>query len=603
MAFSTQPAASGSDVVNYHGTAEVDQISFGGQGPLKVNIKGFEASDNINAAGTSFESSFLNGNAGADDIRLALLSNSRALGGADGDYLRVTNLSSSRVNGNKGIDDLRVTASSNGSVNGGQGNDTISLGGAHGYSFVFGDIGNDAITLENGSQFDRVALNGNAGNDTVTVQNVSLLANSTNIRGGAGNDRLTAAASAVAVNFLGDNGDDTLIGSTAGDTFSGGNGADNLQGNNGADSLSGNSGDDFFIYTATAEATGDTFVGGDGGQTNGDALLVQTGNVDFTNLTTATVLTAGGIERIQIEAARTATFIGTQLTGQAISINGTSAAGNSTLNVDLTTAGTIDLSSLTFTAVGSGTVFGTGADIVDIDSAAGVATKVTGTSFEDDIDGNTGADSLNGGGGTDTIAGAAGNDTFDGGAGIDNIDMGANADQLNTTSGDAANRDVITNFTVNTDILGISAALTSDGTVVGANAVIEDEATAAANTNGAAYNLAGALAANTDAIDLVTLDSDVLDNDANADLSAATDGTELLKALVDTGVGSTASGITVDGAGHAFYIATVDAGNGYLYHVNSGADTTVTATEIALVGTFTGSDIAGLTAGATLLMI
>ena len=447
MAFATTAGSGATDATTYLGTVGTDIIAFGQSEVLKVNIRGLAEADNINASGTPFDGSFINGNNGADQIRLARFSNSRALGGASTDYLEATVLSASRINGNRDIDNLRILGSSNGSINGGQGDDTITLGGAHGYSFVYGDNDNDSITLENGSSFDRVTVNGNIGNDTVTVQNIALLTNSSEIRGGAGNDSLNATNAAnVAVSFRGDLGNDTLTGGGQADTLRGGAGNDQFNGGGGTDSINGNTGND-------------------------------------------------------------------------------------------------------------------------------------------------------------TIANSAGNDTVDGGAGVDNIDANTGADRINTTTtGQAANRDVITNFTVNTDVLAISAALTSDGTAAGANAVIEDEATAAANTNGAAYNLAGALAANTDAIDLVTLDSDVLDNDANADLSAATDGTELLKALVDTGVGSTASGITVDGAGHAFYIATVDAGNGYLYHVNSGADTTVTATEIALVGTFTGSDIAGLTAGATLIM-
>ena len=40
----------------------------------------------------------------------------------------------------------------------------------------------------------------------------------------------------------------------------------------------------------------------------------------------------------------------------------------------------------------------------------------------------------------------------------------------------------------------------------------------------AAYNLAGLLTADTNTVDLVILDADVLANISNADLSAATDG-------------------------------------------------------------------------------
>ena len=68
-------------------------------------------------------------------------------------------------------------------------------------------------------------------------------------------------------------------------------------------------------------------------------------------------------------------------------------------------------------------------------------------------------------------------------------------------------------------------------------------------------------------------------------ISAATDGTELLKALVTEGDGSTADGITVDGQ-HDFYLATDDGTNGYLYYCSEAANTELVASEIALVGTF-----------------
>ena len=96
----------------------------------------------------------------------------------------------------------------------------------------------------------------------------------------------------------------------------------------------------------------------------------------------------------------------------------------------------------------------------------------------------------------------------------------------------------------------------------------------------------------------------MLANIGNADLDAVgtiNDGTELLKSLVTAGAGDTASGITVDNAGDSFYILTDDATDSYLYYVNSGADTTVTADEIQLVAHFGAAAIDGIAASAIVI--
>ena len=148
----------------------------------------------------------------------------------------------------------------------------------------------------------------------------------------------------------------------------------------------------------------------------------------------------------------------------------------------------------------------------------------------------------------------------------------------------------------------IDAANTTVATAPGQTAVMEDEAVAAANANGTTYNLAALLASNTNALDLVTLDNSVLTNIANAGLSAATDGTELLKALVAAGAGNTAASITLGNVGDQLYILTDDGTNGCLYHANSGTDNVILASEINLVATFTGSQVGDIVAGQTTML-
>jgi S-layer protein len=219
-------------------------------------------------------------------------------------------------------------------------------------------------------------------------------------------------------------------------------------------------------------------------------------------------------------------------------------------------------------------------------SSAGVFT-FTGGNKGDTITGGGGADLLTGAAGADTIVGGAGGDTITGGDGIDTITGGAGADTISfVASLAAASRDTVTDFATTTDLIGLEGAYTTLGTADGATAVVQDEAAAAANANGVAYNLNALITGTTRQADLVTLDTAALTNLANADLTAATDGTELLKALVAAGAGNTAAGLTCS-ADDDFYIATDDGVNGYLFAVESG-DTTAIASEITLVATFTG---------------
>ena len=132
-------------------------------------------------------------------------------------------------------------------------------------------------------------------------------------------------------------------------------------------------------------------------------------------------------------------------------------------------------------------------------------------------------------------------------------------------------------------------------------AIAELESTAAAQDDGAAYDLAGALSEATNAVDLVILASSVLANIDNADLSASTTGSELMKAVVTEGDGNAAASFTVDGA-HNFYLATDDGSNGYLYLCENTAGTALIASEITLVATFTGALLGTLEATETVLL-
>jgi Ca2+-binding RTX toxin-like protein len=284
-------------------------------------------------------------------------------------------------------------------------------------------------------------------------------------------------------------------------------------------------------------------------------------------------LATGGIEQVLITAGATATFVGAQLSGTTTNVNAT-AAGATTLAVTVVGTPAVDLSNLTFTVSNTQNAFDTGVDVITI-TGDGANNEITGTSI------------------ADTITAGAGNDT---------IVTGTGADVINFTGVGTNGQDTITDFIVGTDTLGLVAADTTAGTAGGANAVVEDEAAPAANGNGTTYDLAAVLAANTNAVDLVTLDTAVLTNLANANLAISTNGTELFKALVAAGVGNTATSITVDNNNNKFYIAVDDGTNGYLYHVDSDGNQFVQATEITLVGTFNSALIDGVVAAQTVMV-
>lgn len=294
--------------------------------------------------------------------------------------------------------------------------------------------------------------------------------------------------------------------------------------------------------------------------------------------------------------ADTLTFVGAA--GEAFAATTTVAVAGTANTANLVIQNAAGLATVTHT------VQWDNVDTINL-NAGGVTTSFAAAAVNATFNGSAGADTIIGTAGANTINAGTGADTVTGGAGVDTIDLGVDvvADLISFTGVNAAaNRDVVTNFTVGTDVLGLDADFTTAATAVGVAAAVEDEAAAAANANGAAYNIGALTAGNTNALDLVTLDVTTLTNTANANLALATDGTELLKALVAAGAGNTASGIQMDNVGDSIYIATRQGGNGYLYLASAGADNLATANEIVLVGTFTGSLLDSVVAAQTLMV-
>ena len=277
-----------------------------------------------------------------------------------------------------------------------------------------------------GTIFDTITATGSTGSLTATFGDTAV-SNTITVAAGTGNVVLTGAGTDDVVTvtglsrdgqtFTGNAGTSVVFNVTASgtgaQTINGGAGADIITGAGGIDNLQGGLGEDRFAFNTSDAAAGETIQGGGGT----DALVVIT-STDFSAATGAgaTLLTAGGIEAVSITDLMTATFLGSQLTGQAINFNTVGAAVGA-LVVTAVAGTTTDLSSLTFgaTAVGAttGTAFGAN-DTITVNMGA-TATTVVGSSAADLITGGAGDDVITGGAVgsiADTLAGGEGNDTF-----------------------------------------------------------------------------------------------------------------------------------------------------------------------------------------------
>jgi Ca2+-binding RTX toxin-like protein len=257
-------------------------------------------------------------------------------------------------------------------------------------------------------------LNGEADWDSATDGDQTVPADGTFtviVKGGDGNDSLTALANSAevaAVGLDGGPGDDVLTGAESNDTLGGGEGNDRIVGAQGADVLNGDAGNDTLVWN-----------NGDGSDTlNGDA-----GN-DGTEVNGAP--TAGDVfslepnaGRIKFQRTNLKTFT-LDASTERFQVNG--LGGNDSLTAK--------------DGVGALT-------LVSVDGGAGADT-VTGSDGPDLIVGGEGNDVLSGAVGDDRIVGDRGNDTMNGGAGDDTL-VWNNGDGSDVVNGDDGRDDVEVN--------------------------------------------------------------------------------------------------------------------------------------------------------------
>jgi len=250
------------------------------------------------------------------------------------------------------------------SVDGANGDDTL-LGPVGLDATLRGGHGNDVITASTGS--GNLTIRGDDGQDTITGGELNDTIDAGNgndlVDGGLGDDVIDARDGNDSI--LGNDGNDIITGGNGADTIDGGLGNDSIDGDDGTDSLFGNDGDD----TLNGGLLNDTLDGGFGndrldGQANRDSLIGGFG--------ADTLLGGSGAD----------TLLGGS--GNDV-LNG--MAGNDTLD------GGFDYDSI---------LGGAGRDLIS--GGSGLDT-IQGQGGDDTIDGGEGTDVINGGGGDDRLIG------------------------------------------------------------------------------------------------------------------------------------------------------------------------------------------------------
>lgn len=270
-----------------------------------------------------------------------------------------------------------------------------------------------------------------------------------NAVGGDGNDTITG--SSYANHLYGGLGNDSIVGGAGNDTLNGSSGSDTMQGGAGSDTYYVNGSGDRISDTGTSASDVDTVISstnwtlatgferltlsgtaGTAGTGNSAANLL-TGNSGANRLTggSGNDTLNGGLGDDTLQGGAGSDRYDVNATGDLVADSGTAAGERDSVFSSVTWTLGSSLENLTLT--GSGTIRGTG-------NALGNA-----------LTGNGAANLLSGAAGNDTLVGGAGNDTLYGGAGIDRVTGGTGADVI--VLDNRSNSDIVLDFVSGTDDL------------------------------------------------------------------------------------------------------------------------------------------------------
>ncbi|HEY9023833.1 MAG TPA: calcium-binding protein, partial [Burkholderiaceae bacterium] len=379
------------------------------------NLAGGSADDQLTGDSSA---NTLTGNAGNDSL-VGLAGNDK-LDGGDGDDLLDGGTGADQLTGGAGTDTATYAASGQGvrvnlttgiGLGGDAEGDRLTgienltgsdkddqLTGTAGVNKLLGGGGDDV--LDGGDAGD--VLDGGDGSDTASYASAtagvtaSLLAPNTNT-GAAAGDSYTSIE-----NLAGSNYNDTLVGDANANVISGGDGDDFIEGRGGADVIHGGAGNDTLSYASSAAAVQVDLVAGtgNGGDAQGN-LLDGIENLIGSNFND-TLKGDAGDNRLDGGAGDDV------LDGGAGADQLIGGAGNDTATYAGATAGV--KASLVNALNNAGEAAG--------DSYSGVE-NLTGSAFDDTLEGDAGVNKLVGGAGDDVLIGGAAGDQLVGGAGSD----------------------------------------------------------------------------------------------------------------------------------------------------------------------------------------
>ncbi|MFI0843906.1 calcium-binding protein [Mesorhizobium sp. IMUNJ 23232] len=350
---------------------------------------------------------------------------------------------------------------------------------------ITGNLGNNALSggggddvLMGGGGAD--ALNGGANTDTASYAN-AMAAVVVSLANPAINGGDAAGDSYVSIeNLTGSMYGDTLNGDDDVNIVKGGGGIDTVKGYGGADMLFGEAGSDTLIGGVGADMLdggADTDTASYAGATAGVIAslanpAINSGDAAGDSFVSIENLTGSGFDDA-LNGDNAYNFI--QGGGGADTMKGYGStdqlhgeAGNDTL-IGGVGADILDGGADTDTASYAGATAGVVASLANSSINSGDATSdayvsienLTGSSFEDALNGDNLVNVIDGGAGYDTIKGYGGNDTLSGGAGKDNF-------VFNTALDDSTNVDTITDFNVAADTMQLDNAFFTALTATGA---------------------------------------------------------------------------------------------------------------------------------------
>ena len=281
-------------------------------------------------------------------------------------------------------------------LNGGAGNDLLfggsggdTLNGGAGADHMFGGTGSDTYVVD--SVGDVVDETGGDGLDLVKSSISFSLADVTRVFGHIENLTLGGRA---AINATGNDLDNVLIGNSAKNTLNGGGGSDWLNGASGADKMYGGTGNDTYVIDNKADVASEQ--NGDGSDT-----ILSSRSFSLAD----PVHAVGSIENLTLTGSATkatGNFLDNVLTGNDRANLLVGGVGADRLDG----GGGVDTASYTTSAAGVtvnlATGIGSGADAQG-DRLFNIE-NLTGSNFNDTLEGNAGNNKLAGGAGIDTIS-------------------------------------------------------------------------------------------------------------------------------------------------------------------------------------------------------